>query len=126
MPQLLASIEHDHKAYTELMLDIFAKTEIITNPNLEARVQCSDILENYLVNEFFGNMYPWRTKGPISQNYGLFVLTYKILEALISEGEPIEVVNWFSRNIDHDVEYYHWLQSRVGLDVLKIMRLLHS
>ena len=126
VPKLLKNINYDHDAYINIMLEVFAKAEIITEPKLEARMQNSGILENYLVNEFFGNIYPWRTKGPISQNYGLFVLTYKILEALIGEGEPIEIVTWFSRNIDHDVEYYKWLQTKAGLDVLKIIRILHS
>lgn len=126
VPQLLQSIKYDHTAYTSIMLEVFSKSELITNPNLDARVQSSEILERYLVNEFFGNIYPWRTTGAIAQNYGLFVLTYKILEALISEGEPIEVVTWFSRNIDHDVEYYHFLQSKTNLDILKTMRILHS
>ena len=126
VPKLLKNINYDHEAYINIMLEVFSKAEIVTEPKLEARIQNSGILENYLVNEFFGNIYPWRTKGPISQNYGLFVLTYKILEALIGEGEPIEIVTWFSRNIDHDVEYYKWLQTKAGLDVLKIIRILHS
>ena len=123
-PLMLKSIEHDHEAYEKIMLEVFAKAEIVTEPKLEARQQNSEILESYLVNEFFGNLYPWRTKGTIVQNYGLFVLTYKILEALIGEGEPIDIVIWFSRNIDHDVEYYRWLQTKTGMDILKVMRLL--
>ena len=126
VPSLLQSVKYDYAAYEKIMLEIFAKAEIITNPNLEARQKNNEILENYLVNEFFGNTYPWRTEGAISQNYGLFVLTYKILEALIGEGEPIEIVTWFSRNIDHDVEYYRWLQTKAGLDVIKIMQLLKN
>lgn len=126
VPKLLKNIRYDQEAYTNIMLEVFAKAEIVTNPKLEVREKSSELLESYLVNEFFGNMYPWRTKGPISQNYGLFVLTFKILEALISEGDPIEVVTWFSRNIDHDVEYYKWLQSKAGLDVFKIICILRS
>ena len=126
VPQLLGTIKYDNDAYNNIMLEIFSKTELVTNPNLDARIQSSEILERYLINEFFGNIYPWRTTGAIAQNYGLFVLTYKILEALISEGDPIEVVTWFSRNIDHDVEYYHFLQSKTDLDILKTMRILRS
>ncbi len=126
VPKMLKSIQYDQSAYEKIMLEVFAKADIIIKPNLEARQKNSEILENYLVNEFFGNTYPWRTKGAISQNYGLFVLTYKILEALIGEGDPIEVVTWFSRNIDHDVEYYRWLQTKAGLDILKIMKILHN
>ena len=123
---MLKSVRYDQAAYEKIMLEIFAKAEIITKPNLEIRSTHTDLLENYLVNEFFGNMYPWRTTGSISQNYGLFVLTYKILEALISEGDPIEIAAWFSRNIDHDVEYYNWLQTKTNLDILKTMEILRS
>ncbi len=125
-PMMLSSVQYDEAAYQKIMLEVFAKAEIITQPKLEARQKYNNILENYLVNEFFGNMYPWRTEGAISQNYGLFVLTYKIFEALIGEGEPLEIITWFSRNIDHDVEYYRWLQTKAGLDILKIMRLLRN
>ena len=126
VPQMLNSLKFDSAAYEKIMLEIIAKTEIIKTPNIESRAKNIDILENYLVNEFFGNMYPWRTATSIIQNYGMFVLTYKVLEALIGEGDPIEIVTWFSRNIDHDIEYYKWLQSKTGLDVMKIMRILHS
>ena len=126
IPVMLKSVQYNAAAYEKIMLEVIAKTEIIEKPNIDSRIKNSDVLENYLVNEFFGNMYPWRTNGSIIQNYGMFVLTYKVLEALIGEGEPIDIVTWFSRNIDHDVEYYKWLQTKVGLDVLKIMQILNS
>ena len=124
VPKMLESIEYDKAAYEKIMLEVFAKAEIVTKPKAEIQEKYSDILENYLINEFFGNMYPWRTNGTISQNYSLFVLTYKILEAMIGEGDPVEMVIWFSRNIDHDVEYYRWLQNKAGMDMLKTMKIL--
>ena len=124
VPKMLESVEYDQAAYEKIMFEVFSKAEIVTKPKVDIQEKYCDILENYLVNEFFGNMYPWRTKGTISQNYGLFVLTYKILEAMIGEGDPVEMVIWFSRNIDHDVEYYRWLQNKAGMDMLKIMKIL--
>ena len=124
IPQMLNNIKYDKTAYEKIMLEVIAKADIVTKPNMESRTANIEILENYLVNEFFGNIYPWRTNGTISQNYGIYVLTYKILETMISEGDPLEVVTWFSRNIDHDVEYYKWLQKQTGLDILKIMSIL--
>ncbi|MBQ8697576.1 MAG: flagellin lysine-N-methylase, partial [Schwartzia sp.] len=38
------------------------------------------IFENYLVNEFFLEHYPQRIAGTLTQNYILFVMTYKLLE----------------------------------------------
>ena len=124
VPEMLASIKYNQEAYEKIMFEVFAKAEIVTKPKSELQIKYSEILESYLVNEFFGNIYPWRTKGTISQNYGLFVLTYKILEAMIDEGDPVEMVIWFSRNIDHDVEYYRWLQTKSGMDIIKIMQIL--
>ena len=124
VPKMLESVEYDQAAYEKIMFEVFSKAEIVIKPKVDIQEKYCDILENYLVNEFFGNMYPWRTKGTISQNYGLFVLTYKILEAMIGEGDPVEMVIWFSRNIDHDVEYYRWLQNKAGMDMLKIMKIL--
>lgn len=40
----------------------------------------SGSLENYLVNEFFGNVYPARVPGNFTENFGIFVLSFKILE----------------------------------------------
>ncbi len=40
----------------------------------------SGSLENYLVNEFFGNVYPARVPGNFTENFGIFILSYKILE----------------------------------------------
>ena len=126
VPMLLKNIRYDEEIYFQLMNEVFEKADLGISPNYESKFKNDQVLENYLVNEFFGNIYPYRTKEPISQNYGLFVLTYKIFEALITEDKLIEIVTWFSRNIDHDVEYFRWLQTKTGLDVLKIMKILHN
>lgn len=36
--------------------------------------------ENYLVNDFFGGVYPFKVDGTIQNNFAVFVATYKILE----------------------------------------------
>ena len=70
VPMLLKNIRYDEKVYFQMMNEIFARTELITNPNLEVRIESSNILENYLVNEFFGNIYPWRLVCFDLQNFG--------------------------------------------------------
>lgn len=40
----------------------------------------SAVFENYLVNEFFTNLYPFNLESNIKNNFGVFVATYKILE----------------------------------------------
>ena len=42
----------------------------------------SNIFENYLVNEFFLNVYPFKFKGSISYNYGVFLTIYKLMELI--------------------------------------------
>lgn len=126
IPLLLKSVEFDEELYKHTLTELFDKAEMEVAPSNERNAENDSVIENYLVNEFFGNIYPYRTNGTIIQNYGLFVLMYKFLEALLGNYEPIEIITWFSRNIDHDVEFYHWLQTKAGLDVWKIMKLLHS
>lgn len=36
--------------------------------------------ENYLVNDFFGGVYPFKVEGSIQNNFAVFVATFKILE----------------------------------------------
>ena len=38
------------------------------------------VFENYLVNEFFMNLYPYRLEKSVVQNFGLYLATYKIIE----------------------------------------------
>ena len=39
-----------------------------------------NFFENYLVNDFFGGVYPFKVDGTIQNNFAVFVMTYKILE----------------------------------------------
>ena len=38
--------------------------------------------ENYLVNDFFGGVYPFKVDGTIQNNFAVFVATFKILESI--------------------------------------------
>ena len=42
------------------------------------------ILENYLVNEFFLNIYPLRIQGTLLENFHGFLLSYKLLELILA------------------------------------------
>ena len=37
-------------------------------------------MENFLINEFFGGVYPFRIEGTIQHNYALFAVTFKLVE----------------------------------------------
>ncbi len=45
------------------------------------------IMENFLVNELFGNCYPWRYKASVAKNFGIFVATYKLFELMTFAAE---------------------------------------
>ena len=74
------------------------------------------IFENYLVNEFFANMYPFRVEGNLVQNYGVFLLGYKLMEfilvamkanrgAAVDEETLVENISGFANFIDHTPKY---------------------
>lgn len=39
-----------------------------------------NFFENYLVNDFFGGVYPFKVDGTVQNNFAVFVATFKILE----------------------------------------------
>lgn len=83
----------------------------------------STFLENYLVNEFFMNVYPWKLEGGVVKNFAVFLMTYKVFELIIfsatlkgfdSKEDLLGMVDWFTRKIDHNDE----LQKKI-LELLK-------
>lgn len=96
--------------------------------------QFETIFENYLVNEFFLNLYPLRANAVTVFNFGLFVAIYKMLELLtfaiatenenFTESELVEMMSWYANNIDHKAQYFQkildYLQSQK--DVVDIMQ----
>ena len=79
------------------------------------------VFENFLVNEFFMNQYPWRFKGTIRYNFGVFVTIYKMLELITmsitisnikhEKQPPMDKITLtadiilFVNNIDHNNSY---------------------
>lgn len=74
----------------------------------------STIFENYLVNEFFTNLYPFKFAGGVSFNYGVFVTIYKMLELATfsmakqnnsTEQDLIHQISRYAQNTDHNPNY---------------------
>ena len=105
----------------------------------------SIIFENYLVQEFFTGLYPFRISGSISTNYGLFLVTYKILELIsvsmvvvndelrektgkseMTDKHLISLIQWFVQKLDHGVSYTDKIRDglREKDNTIKIMRAL--
>ena len=94
----------------------------------------SHIFENYLVQEFFSGLYPWRVNGSITLNYSVFLITYKILELMavsmsvvknsIDEDEIIKMIRWYAEKIDHGINYIKPIAEgmKEKYNNLKIMR----
>ena len=83
----------------------------------------STFLENYLANEFFLNLYPWKFDASITKNFIVFAATYKVFELIIfsatlkgfdNKEELLSMVDWFTRKINHSDA----LQKKI-LDILK-------
>ena len=73
----------------------------------------STFLENYLVNEFFLNICPWKFKGGVVKNFLVFMISYKVFELIIfsatlksfdTKEDLLCIVDRFTRKIDHNEE----------------------
>lgn len=93
----------------------------------------SSVFENYLVNELFINLYPFKLDGGVNFNYGVYVTIYKIFELLTfsiardghsAKEDWIEAVMWYATNIEHNKGYVNKIASylRGKPDVLEIMQ----
>ena len=75
----------------------------------------STIFENYLVNEFFLNVYPFKIQNTsMTYSYSLFVTIYKILELLTfasamknnsTEEDLVKEIMWYVSKMDHNLNY---------------------
>ena len=70
----------------------------------------STFLENYLVNELFYNLYPWKHNPRPSRSLSVFLITYKVFELLTfaaiqnnlsSKDSLLKLVDWYTNQIDH-------------------------
>ena len=83
----------------------------------------STFLENYLVNEFFSNICPWKFEGGMAKNFFVFLMSCKLFELIIfsarlkgldTKKDVLFIVDQFTRVIDHNDA----LQKKI-LDFLK-------
>jgi|GEM_PF-4561974 len=70
----------------------------------------STFLENYLVNELFLNLYPWKHNPLPSRSLSVFLITYKVFELLTfaatqnnlsSKNDLLKLVDWYTIQVDH-------------------------
>ena len=95
----------------------------------------STIFENYLVNEWFLNFYPFRFYGATLWNYSIFVTTYKLIELLtfVSSMEKnenytaedlVSEIILFAKRTDHNLDYIKKIAEyfNVKKDVVEVMK----
>lgn len=73
------------------------------------------VFENYLVNEFFMNLYPYRLEKSVVQNFGVYLATYKIIEMFalymtetfqpVYESDIAKLICKLSMPIEHNPDY---------------------
>ena len=93
----------------------------------------STIFENYLVNEFFFGTYPFKFKVKINLNYGVFVITYKMLELVTfsmanvnsaSREDLISQIMWYVTKLDHNQSFFNKIfdYMKDKSDIVEIMQ----
>ena len=152
VPRMLRIISLDTKKFSSIMFDLckdfFGEVKLTNNISKTAAnynrlksfrkkflAEHATFLENFLVNELFLNVYPWRFEGDIIKNFGIFAIKYKIFELTlisqalknpVSKDELLSLADWFCSQFDH-VEIYQrkifsYLQGKD--DILNLMESL--
>lgn len=97
----------------------------------------STAFENYLVNDFFGGVYPYKIEGTIQQNYAVFIVRFKILELValsimtLSRGdeksvraEIFKMLSDLSMDLNHNDNYLSGIAEEIKnkSDITILMR----
>ena len=69
-------------------------------------------MENFLVNEFFGGVYPFRIDGTIQHNYAVFAVTFKLVETTAlslfvknSSAKILNAIGELAVDLNHNEEF---------------------
>ena len=87
----------------------------------------SAFLENYLVNELFSSVWPWRFRDhSLTKNFAVFLISFKIFElvtfatvqsGLDSKEDLLTMVDWFMTKSNHNPKLYkRFLELLEGVD----------
>ncbi len=96
------------------------------------------MLEHYLVQEFFGNLYPYKWETGIEGNYAVFLIVYRFMELIllsmmltdmkVGEAEIINLVGRMAQRTNHADLYGKIILQKINNDGgdLLMCRLLKS
>ncbi|MBR4903200.1 MAG: flagellin lysine-N-methylase [Selenomonadaceae bacterium] len=149
VPLMIRSINFDAKRFTAIMSDLMnnfygkgkftdAVSKIAEHDKLLSDFRKkflnthSIFLENFLVNELFMNVYPFRFEGQIIKNFGVFIVKYKIFELTlllaalknpVGKDNLIALADWFTSQFNHIEVYqrqiFNYLEGKD--DILNLM-----
>ena len=94
VPILIDSVKFSAKEFSKLMTTIIKTIKGGSSQKFISQIEFNfggkvlkkffrkyaQILENYLVNEFFGGAYPFKVAGTIQHNYAVLCVTFKLAE----------------------------------------------
>ncbi len=107
--------------------EITVNFERLTDARKNFSEKYSTFLENYLVNELFYGVYPWRyVEHSLTKNFAVFLISYKVFElvtfaatesGLDSKEDLLAMVDWFMSTTNHDKKLYErFLELLAGVD----------
>ncbi|MBQ3727702.1 MAG: hypothetical protein II902_11725 [Selenomonadaceae bacterium] len=116
-----------HSAGAKIFNLLAANFEKLTNARKNFSEKYSTFPENYLVNELFHAVYPWRFREhSITKNFAVFLISYKIFElvtfaatesGLDSKENLPALIDWFMSSTDHSKDLYkRFLELPAGVD----------
>ena len=149
VPLLLDSVKFQPKEFATLMSTLLEKIrggaaeKFLTQINFDVSAKIrkkflkkySLMLENYLVNEFFGGVYPFKFDGTIQHNYAVFAVNFKILESLAlslyaknSERKIFEMIIELTVDLNHNENFLYAIIDAVKdfADITILMRKIFS
>ena len=96
--------------------EITANFERLTDARENFSEKYSTFLENYLVNELFSGVYPWRFREySLTKNFAVLLISYKIFELMMfaatesgldSKEDLLAMVDWFMTKTNHNPKLY--------------------
>ena len=92
------------------LTEIAANYERLAEARKKFWADYSTFLENYLVNELFFNLYPWKNNPRPSRSFSVYLLTCKVFELFLfsatqndlsDKKDLLKLVDWYINQIDH-------------------------
>lgn len=133
VPPMIQSVSFDAEKFIEfmrgLLKKIFDGAEFVkpdkllkaideTFPRVPEKkffvAEYATFFENFLVNELFLSVFPWKFEGSIAQNFSAFVAEYKLFELIIfsvslrgfnGKKDFVDTAGWFTTRFDHTKEF---------------------